>query len=60
VGQKIKIPSKGVFYIVKKGDTLSKIASIYKLSWRELYEKNKDIIKGKPDLIKPGQKLIIK
>lgn len=60
VGQKIKIPSKGVFYIVKKGDTLSKIASIYKLSWRELYEKNKDIIKGNPNLIKPGQKLIIK
>jgi len=48
-------------YVVKKGDSLSKIARQFyhdaKL-WKKIYEANKDKIKN-PDLIHPGQELII-
>jgi LysM repeat protein len=43
-------------YTVKKGDTLSSIAKQYGVSWQQLYEWNKDIIKD-PNLIYPGQVL---
>lgn len=47
-------------YTVKRGDSLSKIAASLGLSsWRELYEANKDIIGGNPDLIRPGQTLTV-
>ncbi len=48
-------------YVVKKGDSLSKIAKeFYKdaKQWKKIYQANTDQIKN-PDLIKPGQKLII-
>ena len=41
-------------YVVKKGDNLTKIAKKYNMTWQELYEKNKDIIKN-PNKIYPGQ-----
>ena len=65
VGQIIKIPSdkskiKPSTYIVKKGDTLIKIAIKYNLDWKKLYELNKNIIGDNPNLIKVGQVLNIK
>ena len=46
-------------YTVKSGDNLSKIAKKYPgLSWKDIYEANKDQIKD-PDLIQPGWKLKI-
>ena len=45
-------------YEVKSGDSLSKIGSRYGVSWKEIYEANRDIIKN-PDLIQPGWKLKI-
>lgn len=50
-------------YVVKKGDTLEKIAGrpeVYnnKKRWYKIYEANKDAIKN-PDRIKPGQVLKI-
>lgn len=45
-------------YTVKKGDSLSKIATHYGLKWKDIFEANKDIIKN-PDLIQPGWKLKI-
>ena len=45
-------------YTVKKGDSLSKIASHYGMKWKDIFEANKDIIKN-PDLIQPGWKLKI-
>ena len=46
-------------YEVKSGDSLSLIATKYpNLSWQDIYEANKDIIKD-PDIIRPGQKLKI-
>ncbi len=62
-GQIIKIPSdssiKPTTYIVKKGDTLSSIASKYGTTWQKLYEKNKKVIGNDPDKIYPGQVLTI-
>jgi nucleoid-associated protein YgaU len=45
-------------YVVVKGDNLTKIGHKYGVSWKEIYEANKDIIKD-PDLIQPGWKLKI-
>ena len=48
-------------YVVKKGDSLSKIAKEFyqdAKQWKKIYQANTDQIKN-PDLIKPGQKLII-
>ena len=49
------------FYVVKAGDTLSKIAKQYygnAMKYPEIFEANKEVIKD-PDLIYPGQKLRI-
>ncbi|MFT4061403.1 MAG: LysM peptidoglycan-binding domain-containing protein [Edaphocola sp.] len=45
-------------YEVKGGDTLSKIAKGYGLTWQEVFEANKDKISD-PDKIFPGQVLTI-
>ena len=45
-------------YEVVKGDNLSKIGKRYGISWKEIYEANKNIISD-PDLIQPGWKLKI-
>lgn len=47
-------------YTVKKGDTLSGIAKKYNTTWQKIYEDNKSVIGSNPNLIKPGQVLIIK
>ena len=49
------------FYVVQKGDSLSKIAKQFygtTSGWRKIYEANKDRIED-PDLIQPGWKLTI-
>ena len=45
-------------YEVKEGDNLSKIGKKYGVSWKEIYEANRDQIKD-PDMIHPGWKLKI-
>ena len=49
-----------VRYTVKKDDNLSKIAEKYNTTWQKIYEDNKSVIGSNPNLIKPGQVLIIK
>ncbi|WBB60182.1 transglycosylase family protein [Streptomyces sp. WMMC500] len=44
-------------YTVKAGDTLSRIADAHGTPWREVYEANRDVIGGDPDVILPGQRL---
>ena len=54
----VKESAQAEQYTVKKGDTLSKIASQYGIKWKDIFEANKDIIKN-PDLIQPGWNLKI-
>ena len=63
-GQIIKIPSDSntlvpTKYIVKKNDSLTKIAKKYHTTWQNIYEKNKNVIGNNPNKIKPGQILNI-
>ncbi|MGX1852791.1 LysM peptidoglycan-binding domain-containing protein [Streptomyces sp. NBC_01456] len=44
-------------YTVKAGDTLAKIAKAHGTNWKSVYEANKSVIGGNPNLILPGQKL---
>ena len=49
-------------YTVVKGDCLSKIAKNLtgnSANWHAIYEQNKDVIGGNPDLIYPGQQLVV-
>lgn len=49
-------------YTVKSGDCLSKIAKNLtgnSANWHAIYEQNKGVIGGNPDLIYPGQQLVI-
>lgn len=50
-------PTEDVYYVVKKGDNLSKIAEMYDTTVKQLCEWN-DI--SNPNLIYPGQKLLVK
>lgn len=45
-------------YEVVSGDNLTKIGKRFGVSWKEIYEANKNLIKD-PDLIQPGWKLKI-
>lgn len=47
-------------YVVKNGDTLSKIAIKYKTTWQKIYADNKAKIGDNPNKIKVGIELIIK
>jgi nucleoid-associated protein YgaU len=44
--------------VVVSGDSLSKIGQKYGVSWKQIYEANRDQIKN-PDLIQPGWRLKI-
>lgn len=48
-------------YVVKSGDNLYTIAKTFGISggWQALYNKNSGVIGANPDLIYPGQKLVI-
>jgi RHS repeat-associated protein len=49
----------GFNYTIKSGDTLSTIGAPYGLSWESLYDANKHVIGGNPNLIYPGQRIYI-
>ena len=45
-------------YTVEAGDNLSKIGAKYGITWKAIYDANRDIISN-PDMIHPGQELKI-
>ena len=48
------------FYTVKSGDNLSGIASHFGLSnWQSLYNANRNVVGNNPNMIYPGQRLLI-
>lgn len=52
-------PPQNSSYTVKKGDNLTKIAKQFGTTWQKIYELNRAIIGGNPNLIRPGQRLTI-
>lgn len=46
-------------YTVVGGDNLTKIGQKYGVPWQEIYEANKGVIGGNPNLIRPGQVYVI-
>lgn len=52
-------PGKTQFYMVRPGDTLSKIASSHHVSggWHSLYSMNRNVVGSNPNVIHPGQRL---
>ncbi|MFJ2742769.1 transglycosylase family protein [Streptomyces sp. NPDC087440] len=49
-------------YTVARGDTLSEIAESEKVTggWQKLYEANRQVIGSDPDVIRPGQRLLVR
>ncbi|MER5945848.1 transglycosylase family protein [Streptomyces sp. NPDC001904] len=47
-------------YVVRDGDTLGRIASAHGTTWQRLYTVNRSAVGGDPDLILPGQHLLIR
>ncbi|WP_431678567.1 M23 family metallopeptidase [Kitasatospora sp. KL5] len=54
-------PAADTTYKVVRGDTLSKIANAQHVDggWKKLYQDNRQVIGGNPNLIFPGQKLAV-
>ncbi|GAA4688640.1 resuscitation-promoting factor protein RpfA [Streptomyces chumphonensis] len=49
----------GGTYVVRPGDTLADIAQRHGTTWQELYERNRSVVGGDPNLIFPGQRLAV-
>ena len=45
-------------YTVERGDTVAKIAAAHHEAWRDLYQRNVDVIGANPNRIYPGQVLV--
>ncbi|MEC0239239.1 LysM peptidoglycan-binding domain-containing protein [Paenibacillus dokdonensis] len=59
---RVDMKQKNKSYIVKSGDSLSKIAKLElgnSSDWQKIYQMNKKIIGSNPSAIKPGQKLVL-
>ena len=51
---------ENIYYTVKKGDNLTKIAKQFNTTWQKLYELNKETIGPDPNKIYPNQILLVK
>lgn len=54
-----KSPAPTRHYVVKKGDNLTSIARRFGTTWSKIYAANKALIGRNPNLIYPGQNLVI-
>jgi resuscitation-promoting factor RpfA len=50
------------YYVVRPGDSLSEIAGRLRVDggWRALYQRNRQVVGGNPNLIFPGQRLSVR
>ncbi len=48
-----------IYYTVVRGDNLTKIARKYGTTWQQIYSWNRSTIGSNPNLIYPGQRLIV-
>jgi hypothetical protein len=55
VGAPVSVPS----VTVRPGDTLSSLAREYGTDWTTLYLANRAVVGADPDLIRPGQRLVL-
>lgn len=46
-------------HLVQAGDSLAKIAVAYHVEWQAIYERNRAVIGADPNVIHPGQKILI-
>jgi resuscitation-promoting factor RpfA len=46
-------------YTVRAGDTLSAIGARHGMTWQRVYAANRTVVGGDPDLIVPGQRLVL-
>lgn len=53
------IPQSARYYTVVSGDTLSSIASRFHTTWPVLYRANRSVVGSNPNVIIPGERLII-
>ncbi|MGY0066425.1 transglycosylase family protein [Streptomyces sp. QTS137] len=51
--------SSGGDYTVRAGDTLSAVAARHGTTWQQLHAANEAVIGGDPDVILPGQRLVL-
>ncbi|MFC5959063.1 transglycosylase family protein [Streptomyces pratens] len=51
--------SSGGDYTVREGDTLSAVAARHGTTWQQLHAANEAVIGGDPDVILPGQRLVL-
>jgi hypothetical protein len=59
---RVDLKEKSKTYVVKPGDSLSKIAKLElgnSSAWNKIYQLNKKVIGSNPNAIKPGQKLVM-
>jgi nucleoid-associated protein YgaU len=54
-------PRPGIYYTVEPGDNLTLIAQKVcgNANWQKIYDENKNVIGDNPDLIFPGQVLLV-
>ncbi len=52
-------PSTSSAYVVRAGDTLSKIAASHGTTWQQLYATNRDIVGSNPNILRVGQRLAL-
>lgn len=53
------VTNSGNTYTVKNGDCLSLIGQTFNISWEKVYNDNKSVVGNNPDLIFPGQVLVL-
>ncbi|MFD0418839.1 transglycosylase family protein [Streptomyces sp. NPDC127108] len=58
-GTAYRAPGGSGNYTVRSGDTLSRIAAAHGTSWQRIFAANQGVIGGDPNMIVPGQRLVV-